>query len=130
MSAPKPGIVAARIECVRAAIFNGATATLPFVTNGQLVGLAVSGPARLKNAPNLPTFAEASLEAGDAGTWQGLMATGGSPPELIARLNGELRKILAEPDIAQWRVRAKLCQGPHPRPFFRCIIDIGAINQN
>jgi tripartite-type tricarboxylate transporter receptor subunit TctC len=83
------------------AIFNGATATLPFVTNGQLVGLAVSGPERLKAAPNLPTFGEARLEAGDAGRWQGLMATGGSPPAQIARLNSEVRKILAEPDIAQ-----------------------------
>ena len=83
------------------AIFNGATATLPFVTNGQLVGLAVSGPERLKNAPNLPTFKEAGLEAGDAGTWQGLMTTGGSPPELVARLNAEIKKILAEPDVAQ-----------------------------
>lgn len=84
-----------------AAIFNGATATLPFVTNGQLVGLAVSGPERLKNAPNLPTFAEAGLEAGDAGTWQALLTTGGSPPALVARLNAELRKALAEPDVAE-----------------------------
>jgi tripartite-type tricarboxylate transporter receptor subunit TctC len=83
------------------AIFNGATATMPFVANGQLVGLAVSGPARMKSAPDLPTFAEAGLEAGDAGTWQGLMTTTGSPPELIARLNAEFRKILAMPDIAQ-----------------------------
>jgi tripartite-type tricarboxylate transporter receptor subunit TctC len=83
------------------AIFNGATATLPFVTNGQLVGLAVSGPERLKAAPNLPTFKEAGLDAGDAGTWQGLMATAGSPPALVARLNAELKKILAEPEIAQ-----------------------------
>jgi tripartite-type tricarboxylate transporter receptor subunit TctC len=83
------------------AIFNGATATLPFVTNGQLVGLAVSGPERLKNAPNLPTFTEAGLDAGDAGTWQGLMVTSGSPPQLVARLNAEIKKILAEPDIAQ-----------------------------
>ncbi|MDQ2081869.1 tripartite tricarboxylate transporter substrate binding protein [Xanthobacteraceae bacterium Astr-EGSB] len=83
------------------AIFNGATATLPFVTNGQLVGLAVSGPERLKNAPNLPTFTEAGFDAGDAGTWQGLMTTAGSPPELVARLNAEMKKILAEPDIAK-----------------------------
>jgi tripartite-type tricarboxylate transporter receptor subunit TctC len=83
------------------AIFNGATATLPFVTNGQLVGLAVSGPERLKKVPDLPTFTEAGLDAGDAGTWQGLMTTAGSPPELAARLNAELKKILAEPDVAQ-----------------------------
>jgi len=83
------------------AIFNGATATMPFVTNGQLVGLAVSGPERLKSAPSLPTFTEVGFQAGDAGTWQGLMTTAGSPPALVARLNSEVRKILAEPDIAQ-----------------------------
>jgi tripartite-type tricarboxylate transporter receptor subunit TctC len=83
------------------AIFNGATATMPFVTNGQMVGLAVSGTQRLKSAPNLPTFKEAGLEAGDAGTWQGLMVTAGSPPALVEKLNAEFRKILAEPDIAQ-----------------------------
>ncbi|MDC7784115.1 tripartite tricarboxylate transporter substrate-binding protein [Rhodoplanes sp. TEM] len=81
-------------------IFNGVTATMPFVKNKQLVGLAVSGPARLKAAPDLPTFAEAKLPAGDAGTWQGLMVTAGSPPELVARLDTALRKILAMPDIA------------------------------
>ncbi|MFD2183802.1 Bug family tripartite tricarboxylate transporter substrate binding protein [Rhodoplanes azumiensis] len=82
-------------------IFNGVTATLPFVKNNQLVGLAVSGPERLKSAPDLPTFDEAKLPAGDAGTWQGLMVTAGSPPELVAKLDTELKKILASPDIAQ-----------------------------
>lgn len=82
-------------------IFNGVTATLPFVKNNQLVGLAVSGPQRLKAAPDLPTFDEAKLPAGDAGTWQGLMVTAGSPPELVAKLDTELKKILASPDIAQ-----------------------------
>lgn len=81
-------------------IFNGVSATLPFVKNGQLAGLAVSGPARLPAVPDVPTFDEAKLPAGDAGTWQGLMVTAGSPPELVGRLDAELRKILAMPDIA------------------------------
>ncbi|WP_296519923.1 tripartite tricarboxylate transporter substrate binding protein [Rhodoplanes sp.] len=82
-------------------IFNGVSGSLQFVKNGQLVGLAVSGPARLASVPDLPTFDEAKLPAGDSGTWQGLMVTAGSPPELIAKLDAELRKILANPDIAQ-----------------------------
>lgn len=82
-------------------IFNGVSATLQFVKNGQLVGLAVSGPQRLKSVPDVPTFDEAKLAAGDSGTWQGLMVTAGSPPDLVARLDVELRKILAMPDIAQ-----------------------------
>jgi tripartite-type tricarboxylate transporter receptor subunit TctC len=49
------------------AIINGAAATLPFVTNKQLVGLAVTGEERIASAPELPTFKEAKLPGGDAG---------------------------------------------------------------
>ena len=81
-------------------IFNGTTATLPFVKNNQMVGLALTGPARIKSAPDIATFDELKLAAGDAGTWQGLLATAGSPPELVAKLDAEVRKALTSPDIA------------------------------
>lgn len=82
-------------------VINGATATLPFVTNNQLVGLAVSGKTRLKNQPNVPTFKEAGLPAQDAGSPQGLLTTGGTPPAVVKRLSDELRKILAQPEMHQ-----------------------------
>lgn len=82
-------------------IINGSSATLPFVTNKQLTGLAVTGEQRLKAAPDLPTFKEAGLPAADAGTWQGLLTTAGTPPATIATLNAEVRKILADPEIAR-----------------------------
>ena len=63
-------------------------------TSGQLVGLAVTGKNRLKNAPNLPTFRELGLPQQEAGTFQGILTTAGSPPEIVARLSEELRKIL------------------------------------
>jgi tripartite-type tricarboxylate transporter receptor subunit TctC len=80
-------------------IINGATATLPFVTNAQLVGLAVTGDERLKAAADLPTFKEAGLPLADAGTWQGILTTAGTPPAIVERLSAELKKILAQPDI-------------------------------
>lgn len=82
-------------------VLNGATATLPFVTSGQLVGLAVSGKTRLKSLPNAPTFKEAKLPATEAGTPQGLLTTAGTPPAVVQRLSDELRKILALPEIQQ-----------------------------
>lgn len=82
-------------------IINGTTATLPFVTNGQMTGIAVTGPARLKAAPNLPTFRELGWPAEDAGTWQGLLTTAGTPPAIVDRLNAEVRKILADPELVQ-----------------------------
>ncbi len=93
-------------------IINGATATLPFVTNKQLVGVAVTGEERLAALPDVETFKEAKLPLNDAGTWQGLLTTGKTPPEVVARLNGELNKILALPEI-----QAKIAeQGGSPRP--------------
>lgn len=80
-------------------IFNGTSGTLQFVKSNQLVGLAISGPQRLASVPDLPTFDQAKLPAGDAGSWQGLLATAGSPPALIAKIDAELRKILADPTI-------------------------------
>lgn len=82
-------------------IINGATATLPFVTNGQLVGIAVTGDERLAALPTVETFKEAKLPLSDAGTWQGLLTTGKTPPEVVAKLNAELNKILAMPDIKE-----------------------------
>lgn len=77
-------------------IINGSTATLPFVANKQLVGLAVTGEERVAG---LPTFKESGLPGGDAGTWQGLLTTAGAPAPIVTRLNTEIGKILRDPDI-------------------------------
>jgi tripartite-type tricarboxylate transporter receptor subunit TctC len=92
-------------------IINGTTATLPFVTNNQLVGIAVTGDKRLSNL-DAPTFEEAGLAAGNAGTWQGILTAGTTKPEMVQRLNAELQKILAMPDV-----QAKIAeQGGQVRP--------------
>jgi tripartite-type tricarboxylate transporter receptor subunit TctC len=80
-------------------LFNGALATQPFVVQGQLKGIAVSGTTRLQATPNLPTFKELSMPIVETGSWQGFLTSKGTPPAMTARLNAELRKILAMPDI-------------------------------
>jgi tripartite-type tricarboxylate transporter receptor subunit TctC len=82
-------------------ISNGATATLPFVANGQLRGIAVTGQARIASAPDLPTFTEAKLPSADVGSWQGLLTTAGSPPALVDKLNTALGEILKQPEVAE-----------------------------
>ncbi|MGK9170355.1 tripartite tricarboxylate transporter substrate binding protein [Inquilinus limosus] len=82
-------------------IINGATATLPFVANGQLRGLAVTGKDRIASAPDIPTFTEAKLPSADVGSWQGLMTTAGSPPALIEKLNKALGEILKKPEVVE-----------------------------
>ena len=80
-------------------IFNGALATQPFVVQGQLKGIAVSGDARLPATPNLPTFKELGMPIVETGSWQGFLTSKGTPSAMTARLNAELRKILAMPEI-------------------------------
>ena len=81
-------------------IINGATATQPFVTGGQLRGIAVTGPKRLAALPDLPTFAELRWPAPENGTWQGVLVPAGSPPALVTRLEAALREALAMPAVA------------------------------
>ncbi|MFA5028153.1 MAG: tripartite tricarboxylate transporter substrate binding protein [Candidatus Methylomirabilota bacterium] len=82
-------------------IINGALATQPFVTQNQIRGIAVSGTKRLAALKDTPTFKELNLPAVESGTWQGIVTTGGTPAPVVARLNAELRKVLAMPEIQQ-----------------------------
>ena len=82
-------------------IINGATATQPFVTGGQLRGIAVTGQRRLAALPDLPTFAQLNYPSPDNGTWQGVLVPAGSPPALVARLEAALREVLAVPAVAE-----------------------------
>jgi len=83
-------------------VINGATATAPFVRDGRLRGIAVTGPHRLgQGLENLPTFAELGWPGPDAGTFQGVLVAGRTPPALVARLDEAFRTALAEPDNAR-----------------------------
>jgi tripartite-type tricarboxylate transporter receptor subunit TctC len=79
----------------------GATQSMPYVTGGQMRGVAVSGPRRLPNLPNLPTFREMGWPHAEAGTWQGVLVQGGTPPAVVARLEAALREVMQEPVVRQ-----------------------------
>ncbi|MGP8291268.1 Bug family tripartite tricarboxylate transporter substrate binding protein [Vreelandella zhanjiangensis] len=93
-------------------LLNGTTASLPFVLSGQMNALAVTGEERLKELPDTPTFRELGLPGELDGTYQGILVTAGSPPEVIERLQKELASILATEEI-----QAKIAeQGGQARP--------------
>jgi tripartite-type tricarboxylate transporter receptor subunit TctC len=80
-------------------VVNGATATLLFVKEGQLRAIAVTGPRRLADLPQVPTFAELGWPAAEAGIWQGLLAPARTPPATIERLHRAFAEALAQPAV-------------------------------
>ena len=82
-------------------LFNGMLATYPSVKGGRLKGLAVSGAARVPSAPELPTIAE-TLPGFVTGSYQGLLAAAGTPRDIVAKLNGELTRILNTADMKEF----------------------------
>jgi tripartite-type tricarboxylate transporter receptor subunit TctC len=72
---------------------------LPHIKSGKLRALAVSGPTRLASLPDVPTFAEAGLPGYEIRIWYGLLAPAGTPKEVVARLNKEINRILALPEV-------------------------------
>ncbi len=61
--------------------------------------LAVTGIARFDGMPELPTMAEAGLKGFEVSNWYGMFAPAGTPKDIIARLNVEIVKALAMPDV-------------------------------
>ena len=61
--------------------------------------LAVTTAKRVGVLPNLPTMAEAGLPGYDTSTWGGILAPAGTPKATLSKLNAEINKILAMPDV-------------------------------
>jgi tripartite-type tricarboxylate transporter receptor subunit TctC len=71
---------------------------LPQVSAGKAKALAVLGPARIKNLPEVPTMAELGFQ-GLPTPWLGIFTSGKTPPAIVARLNAEFVKALRAPDL-------------------------------
>ncbi len=69
------------------------------VKANRLRALAVTSAKRSAFVPELPTVAEAGVPGYEAGTWLGMFAPAKTPRDIVARLSGEIQKILAAEDV-------------------------------
>jgi tripartite-type tricarboxylate transporter receptor subunit TctC len=83
------------------ATFTGAPTVLPHVRSGRLRALAVSSTRRVPNLPDVPTVAENGYPGFECDQWYGIVAPAGTPADRVARLNSEINKALALPEVAQ-----------------------------
>jgi tripartite-type tricarboxylate transporter receptor subunit TctC len=73
----------------------------PYINSGKLKGMAVTGKQRLKALPQVPTFAEAGLPGYNVTSWNGLIVPAATPKALVAKISGDIQKVLAMPDIQE-----------------------------
>ena len=83
------------------ATFTGAPAVLPHVRSGRLRALAVSSAQRIAPLPDVPTVTESGYPGFEADQWYGVVAPAGTPAAVVTRLNVEINKALALPDVMQ-----------------------------
>jgi len=77
---------------------------VPFVNDGKMNAIAVTGSQRLKVLPNTPTFAEGSipeLKSLSVYAFYGVVGPAGMPPDVTKTLNEALNKVAKMPDIVQ-----------------------------
>ncbi len=75
---------------------------LPLLQAGRLKLIAIAAPQRARLLPDIPTMAEAGGPPGMVvGAWLAIMAPRGTPPEVVRKINLEVNRALADPDVVQ-----------------------------
>jgi len=81
--------------------FSTLGSALPLMQSGKLKLIAIAAKQRLKTLSDVPTIEEAGGPAGfEVGSWLALMAPRGTPPDVVRRINADVNRVLADPDVA------------------------------
>jgi tripartite-type tricarboxylate transporter receptor subunit TctC len=79
--------------------FSSIAGARPFTDDGRVIALATTGAVRSPVYPDLPTIAETGLPGYDVDLWLGLYGTGGTPPDVLAKLNAAIAKGLQSEEL-------------------------------
>jgi tripartite-type tricarboxylate transporter receptor subunit TctC len=74
---------------------------LPFIQAGSVRALGVTSATRSPSLPDVPTIAEAGVPGYEATAWFTIAVAGSVPPATVEKLNADIRKVLAEPDVIE-----------------------------
>lgn len=82
--------------------FSTLGSALPLMQSGRLKLIAIAAKQRLKNLPDVPTLEEAGGPAGMVvDSWLAVVAPRGTPPEIVRKINADINKQLADPEVLQ-----------------------------
>jgi tripartite-type tricarboxylate transporter receptor subunit TctC len=90
-------LVAGQIQIM----FENLPTALPFIQSGTVRALGVTSATRSPSLPSLPTIAEAGVPGYEGTAWFTIAVAGTVPPATVEKLNADIRKVLAEPDVVE-----------------------------
>jgi tripartite-type tricarboxylate transporter receptor subunit TctC len=111
-------------------VMSSLTTVLPHAKAGKLRTLAITSANRSASAPEIPTFRESGVPALKdyaVEVYYGLMTRTGTPPEIVARLEGDLRKVIAMPDFTQRISIAGIDMFPKSAPEMAAIMSADVV---
>lgn len=82
-------------------LFDNLPNVIQYVKAGKLKPLAVTSTTRSFQAPEVPTMQEAGVADYEVNVWFGLLTTGGTPPDVVAKLNAETVRVLNLPEVGE-----------------------------
>jgi len=82
-------------------LFAGVPSLLPQVRSGRLRAIAISSLKRAPALPEVPTFDESGVKGYEATNWFGLFTAAKTPREIVARLNGDIDKVIHSADLVE-----------------------------
>jgi len=88
-------LIAGRVQMM----FSNTLTSMPHVRAGKLRAIGISSPKRTPQAPELPTIAESGLPGFVAVPWYGVLGPADLPRPMVARLNAEIARAVALPDM-------------------------------
>jgi len=80
-------------------LMNSLAATLPHIQSGRLKAIAISNPRRMPALPQFTTIGESGIPGFESGSWQGVLASGTVPRELLARINAAIVAVARDPEV-------------------------------
>lgn len=104
------------------ALFDNLPNVMQQIKAGKLKPIAVTGLTRSVLLPDVPTVAEAGVAGYEVNVWYGIQAPAGTPDAVVQRLNGDIVRILKEPDvIASFRNQGVEIAASTPAQFGKLI---------
>jgi tripartite-type tricarboxylate transporter receptor subunit TctC len=99
-----------------------APTVLPHIRSGKLRAIAMTGAQRSAFAPEIPTIAESGFPGFDVVIWNALFAPAATPAAVLAKLHGEINRILAQPEVKDVLVNQGAEAQPMSDAAFRALL--------